>query len=232
MPTALSLPRCVQVVADYEDRGYSFVRDTEIGVVLRHPNGGIVTVLANGETRGGDKAGPERRARRPPVVGRADLHVARVDSASRGRTTLGAVRSGPLPWSRRRPARRGSCGAPELCCDRLGNALRRRGRVFHAAGPRRGGEPVRDVEPLLEVALEREAEEWPPRRDELHRRRQPALHDGDVAGGEPAVQVVDIAVQLDAAAESSPASMRGPQTATMRRSGTQPPRGRLAASTA
>ncbi len=58
MPTALSLPRCMQVVADYEDRGYRYVRDTEVGVVLRHPNGGVVTVLANGETRGGDKAGP------------------------------------------------------------------------------------------------------------------------------------------------------------------------------
>jgi hypothetical protein len=58
MPTALSLARCVQVVADYEQRGYRFVRDTEIGVVLRHHNGGVVTVLANGETRGGDKAGP------------------------------------------------------------------------------------------------------------------------------------------------------------------------------
>ena len=52
-----SLVAC-QVVADYEDRGYRAVRDTEIGVVLRHPNGGVVTVLANGETRGGDKAGP------------------------------------------------------------------------------------------------------------------------------------------------------------------------------
>ena len=58
MPTALSLPRCMQVVADYEDRGYHYVRDTEVGVVLRHPNGGVVTVLANGEMRGGDKAGP------------------------------------------------------------------------------------------------------------------------------------------------------------------------------
>ena len=48
----------MQVVADYEDRGYHYVRDTEVGVVLRHPNGGVVTVLANGETRGGDKAGP------------------------------------------------------------------------------------------------------------------------------------------------------------------------------
>jgi hypothetical protein len=58
MPTALSLPRCGLVVADYEQRGYRFVRDTELGVVLRHPNGGVVTVLANGETRAGDKAGP------------------------------------------------------------------------------------------------------------------------------------------------------------------------------
>jgi hypothetical protein len=58
MPTALSLALCGQVVADHEQRGYWFVRDTERGVVLRHPNGGIVTVLANGETRGGDKAGP------------------------------------------------------------------------------------------------------------------------------------------------------------------------------
>ena len=58
MPTALSLPRCGQVVDDYEQRGYSRVRDTEIGVVMRHPNGGVVTVLANGETRGGDRAGP------------------------------------------------------------------------------------------------------------------------------------------------------------------------------
>ncbi len=57
-PTALSVTRCIQVVADYEHRGYRYVRDTEIGVVLRHPNGGVVTVLANGETRGGDKAGP------------------------------------------------------------------------------------------------------------------------------------------------------------------------------
>ena len=56
-PTALSVTRCIQVVADYEQRGYQFVRDTHIGVVLRHPNGGVVTVLANGETRGGDKAG-------------------------------------------------------------------------------------------------------------------------------------------------------------------------------
>jgi len=58
MPTAISLPRCGQVVASYEQRGYTRVRETDLGVVLRHGNGGVVTVLANGETRGGDKAGP------------------------------------------------------------------------------------------------------------------------------------------------------------------------------
>jgi hypothetical protein len=62
MPTALSLPRCGRVVDHYERRGYSRVRDTEIGVVMRHPNGGVVTILANGETRSGDKAGPGENA--------------------------------------------------------------------------------------------------------------------------------------------------------------------------
>jgi hypothetical protein len=62
MPTALSISRCNLVVADYEDRGYTVMRDTELGVVMRHPNGGMVTVLANGETRAGDRAGPSATA--------------------------------------------------------------------------------------------------------------------------------------------------------------------------
>jgi hypothetical protein len=62
MPTALSISRCNLVVADYEDRGYAVMRDTPLGVVMRHPNGGVVTVLASGETRGGDKAGPSADA--------------------------------------------------------------------------------------------------------------------------------------------------------------------------
>ena len=56
--SAPALPRLRGVVAHYESRGYSFVRETNVGVVLRHPNGGMLTVLASGETRGGDKAGP------------------------------------------------------------------------------------------------------------------------------------------------------------------------------
>jgi hypothetical protein len=55
-----SLPaqlRTGRVLADYEQRGYHRVRETELGVVLRHPNGGMLTVLASGEIRGGDRAG-------------------------------------------------------------------------------------------------------------------------------------------------------------------------------
>jgi predicted RNA binding protein YcfA (HicA-like mRNA interferase family) len=62
MPSAPTLPRIGRVVADYERRGYCRVRQTGVGVVLRHPNGGMITVLANGETRGGDKAGPAPNA--------------------------------------------------------------------------------------------------------------------------------------------------------------------------
>jgi hypothetical protein len=62
MDTALSLSRCHLVVASYEARGYVVARDTSIGVVLRHPNGGVVTVLTTGETRAGDKAGPSAEA--------------------------------------------------------------------------------------------------------------------------------------------------------------------------
>ena len=62
MSNAPALPRNGRVMADYEQRGYHRVRETAIGVVLRHPNGGMITVLANGETRGGDKAGPALNA--------------------------------------------------------------------------------------------------------------------------------------------------------------------------
>ena len=57
MSNAPALPRNFGVVASYERRGYQRVRETGLGVVLRHPNGGMITVLVNGEIRGGDKAG-------------------------------------------------------------------------------------------------------------------------------------------------------------------------------
>jgi predicted RNA binding protein YcfA (HicA-like mRNA interferase family) len=58
MSNAPALPRNGRAIALYERRGYRRVRETGVGVVLRHPNGGMITVLVNGETRGGDKAGP------------------------------------------------------------------------------------------------------------------------------------------------------------------------------
>jgi hypothetical protein len=61
MSASLFLPRCRPIVAEYATRGYVFVRETELGVVLRHPSGSVMTVIKSGETRGGDQAGPEAR---------------------------------------------------------------------------------------------------------------------------------------------------------------------------
>jgi hypothetical protein len=63
MSDTFFLPRCRPVVADYAKRGYTFVRETELGVVLRHASGSVMTVIASGETRGGDQAGPEAHVR-------------------------------------------------------------------------------------------------------------------------------------------------------------------------
>ena len=117
--------------------------------------------------------------------------------------------------------------AAELFCDRLGNALRCGGRVLHAPARAMAVEAVRDVAALLEMPLEREVEEWPPRRDELHRRREPALHDADIAGGEPAVQAVDIAVQLDAVRGEARRIDARAADRDHAQIGQQPPRGRL-----
>jgi hypothetical protein len=57
------LPHCRPVVAAHAARGYTFVRETELGVVLRHPSGSVMTVIASGETRGGDQAGPAAHVR-------------------------------------------------------------------------------------------------------------------------------------------------------------------------
>src|SRR6476619_7432951 len=99
----------MQVVADYEDRGYLFVRDTDIGVVLRHPNGGVVTVLANGETRGGDKAGPGPGSPTAARSGRPGFAITSPGSYSRhaARPRVGA--RGDRPPPRRRACRNERC---------------------------------------------------------------------------------------------------------------------------
>ena len=71
-----------------------------IGIVLRHPNGGMVTVLANGETRGGDKAGPGLRTPRraggasPPTLARVvrSLSSGAIRAAARAAPPLGTGR--------------------------------------------------------------------------------------------------------------------------------------------
>ena len=57
-------------------------------------------------------------------------------------------------------------------------------------------EPVLDVEALLEVVPQREAEERPPARGQLHRGGQPALHDREVARREVPVEPVDVGADL------------------------------------
>ena len=54
------------------------------------------------------------------------------------------------------------------------------------------------MEVLLEVVTQREVEERSPVRRQLHRRRQPSLHDREVARGEVAVQLVDVRADLEA----------------------------------
>ncbi len=53
-------------------------------------------------------------------------------------------------------------------------------------------EPVAHVEVLLEVVAEREVQERPPAGGQLHRGGQAALDDGEVAGGQVAVELVDV----------------------------------------
>jgi hypothetical protein len=57
---------------------------------------------------------------------------------------------------------------------------------------------VPDVPVLLEVVAQREVQERPPRRGQLHRRGQSALDDGEVAHREVLVQLRHVAADLDA----------------------------------
>src|SRR3954451_23387050 len=86
----------------------------------------------------------------------------------------------------------------ELARQRGGDALGRGGPVVHRAAGAVALEPVADVDVLLEVAREREREERAAGGRQLHARGEPALDDGDVAGGEVAREAVDVAVELEA----------------------------------
>ena len=119
--------------------------------------------------------------------------------------------------------------APDLLGDRGGDLVRAVGLEVHAAPGAVALEPVADVEVLLEVVPEREVEERPPVRGQLHRRRQAALDDREVAGGEVAVEVVDVGADLEPVVRGQRAgSIRGPATTIIRSVGDAlaSPRGR------
>jgi hypothetical protein len=58
-------------------------------------------------------------------------------------------------------------------------------------------EPVAHVEVLLEVMSQREVEERPAVGRQLHRRRQPALDDREIARSEDAVEIVHVGAHLE-----------------------------------
>ena len=66
----------------------------------------------------------------------------------------------------------------------------------HAAPGSVAPKAVPYVEVLLEVVTQWEVEERPPVRRQLHRRRQPALDDGEVAGCKVTVELVDVRMNL------------------------------------
>src|SRR4051812_19891069 len=88
--------------------------------------------------------------------------------------------------------------AAELLRQRRGYLRRAVDGEVHAAPRAVALEPVPDMEVLLEVVAQREVEERPLGRGQLHRRRQTALHHGDVARGEVAVEVVHVRAHLEA----------------------------------
>jgi hypothetical protein len=63
--------------------------------------------------------------------------------------------------------------------------------------PARYRSSLAHVEVLLEVVAEREVQERPPVRRQLHRRGQSALDDGEVAGGEMPVELVHVRAYLE-----------------------------------
>ena len=66
------------------------------------------------------------------------------------------------------------------------------------------GQPVRNMDALLEVALERERDERPAGRHELHARGEPALDERDVARRQHAVEVGHVAADFDPGGRGQP----------------------------
>ncbi len=88
----------------------------------------------------------------------------------------------------------------DLRGDRGGDVRWLRGLEVHAPAGPVALQPVPDVEVLLEVVPQREVQERPPGRRQLHRRGQPALDDREVARGQVPVQLGHVRPDLQAVA--------------------------------
>ena len=144
--------------------------------------------------------------------------------ARRQASPTAARRGARPPARRRRSRRRGSRPrgrSPRAIAAAI--ALGRRVVEVHAAAGAVALEPVADVEVLLEVVAQREVEERPLLRGQLHRGRQAALHDRQVAGGQVPVEVVDVGHDLEPCDVRAATRGRcaGPATTIMRSSGTR-----------
>ena len=107
----------------------------------------------------------------------AEAGIAAVGEALSSSAIRAAARAAPPGGDRRgsRPAARARPRSPRR------HALRRRVLDLERARVAVAGEPVGDVDALLEVALERERDERPAGRDQLHAGGEPALDERDVA---------------------------------------------------
>ena len=90
-------------------------------------------------------------------------------------------------------------------CDLLGWGV----VVVHAAPGAVAFQAMADVKVLLEVVAQREVDEGPLVRGQLHRRREASLHNGEVAGGEVAVEVVHVGDHLQAVDQRPPTQRIG-----------------------
>ena len=84
----------------------------------------------------------------------------------------------------------------KLLDDGRGDRLRRRSAEVHRATGSIAIESMADMEVLLEVMPQREIDERPPVRGQLHRGRQPALDQRNVTDREMPVELVDVGTDL------------------------------------
>jgi len=164
------------------------------------------------------------RSRRGPDgqdVARASYLRRMIPASGPVRVIRVARRSGRPRVLLRLLLRAGSRAASDLVRDCFCDCLGRGVAEVHRPPGAVAVEAAAEVEVLLEVVLEREVDERPAVRGQLHRGGQPALHDREVARGEVLVELVDVGANLKAAWRGQgPRVNPGPVTTIIRSCGT------------